>query len=540
MSSSSSGNLASQLLKAIRESGKQQNMSSRLLKIIQDSGNRKNINNETVHLLKNIQTQNRGNSVSERKLQTEIERVLKIASFPYMFRGSGKPRSIAVLKSPKNNSGTSNNKPMNNVGTTRPSVGYLNKLKSVFPNMPSLPGAPKMNWLKRRFQTNLYKSITNVANTNSLTAPEKITILKEFLNSNSRNKTVKMKLLTSIKNQSVRNSLIHHVASSTPRQPPSASARPSRSSNSLVSVLERSNINNDQKVILLNSALRSNSRSIREQMNIVSKSSLSGRAKTEILSRLAEKNENERNREQERKEANREREQERRERRREIENERREYNRERREPSYYRGGIYNNTNRNNTNYRFKIAPPTQRSYAAPVRNNYQPMNFGNNANRNTFPKNNMNRGLNRNTLPKNNMNRGFNRNTTSTLVHVKKARSRPVRMKLLKETVDNVKKKKLIKQIKKLGKKDTDKIIKQSKSKLVKYIVKEIRPAVKKTKKSVQRLPVNLKEDQHVLFKNTFVSNNGRARNGTGNQGLYTGNAQNTRRYAYNAAPVPS
>jgi hypothetical protein len=128
----------------------------------------------------------------------------------------------------------------------------------------------------------------------------------------------------------------------------------------------------------------------------------------------------------------------------------------------------------------------------------------------------------------------------------KKAKSRPVRMKLLKETVDSVKKKKLIKQIRKLGKKDFEKIIKQSKSKIVKYIVKEIRPPAKKTKKRAQSPQSQLKENQHVIFKNTFIGNepfqrNGtRQRNGNGNQGIRQANATNKKQYNYNPAPFPS
>jgi hypothetical protein len=100
-------------------------------------------------------------------------------------------------------------------------------------------------------------------------------------------------------------------------------------------------------------------------------------------------------------------------------------------------------------------------------------------------------------------------------------------MKLLRQTVDNVKKTKLVKQIKKLGKKEGLGLISGRKSKLVKYIVKEIRPPYKKkkSKKSVQA-PSPVKENRQLLFKNTLVAGN----YGTTNQGLRTGNVPSNQR----------
>jgi hypothetical protein len=105
-----------------------------------------------------------------------------------------------------------------------------------------------------------------------------------------------------------------------------------------------------------------------------------------------------------------------------------------------------------------------------------------------------------------------------------KKRGRTVKMKLLRETVDNVKKNKLIKQVKKLGKVDGFKVITQRKNDIVKYIVKQIRPPYKKkkSKKSGQEPP--FKENTQIIFKNTVVSN----RYGTRNQNVRERNAQNT------------
>jgi hypothetical protein len=115
----------------------------------------------------------------------------------------------------------------------------------------------------------------------------------------------------------------------------------------------------------------------------------------------------------------------------------------------------------------------------------------------------------------------------ATAAATTRRRARPVRMKLLRQTVDNVKKTKLVKQIKKLGKKEGLGLISGRKSKLVKYIVKEIRPPYKKkkSKKSVQA-PSPVKENRQLLFKNTLVAGN----YGTTNQGLRTGNVPSNQR----------
>ncbi len=149
-----------------------------------------------------------------------------------------------------------------------------------------------------------------------------------------------------------------------------------------------------------------------------------------------------------------------------------------------------------------------------------------------------------------------------------KKRSRPVRMKLLKETVDNVKKNKLVKQVKKLGKSDGLKVITQKKKNIVKYIVKQIRPPAKKTKKRAQRpppqppiniipltpapapAPAPVKANQQLIFKNTIVGGNGtfqrngtqlQRNNGTRNQNVRQPNAQNTgvRRNNNRTNPLP-
>ena len=143
-----------------------------------------------------------------------------------------------------------------------------------------------------------------------------------------------------------------------------------------------------------------------------------------------------------------------------------------------------------------------------------------------------------------------------------KKRGRPVRMKLLKETVDNVKKNKLVKQIKKLGKSDGLKVITQKKTNIVKYIVKQIRPPAKKSKKNKKsaQSPAPVKANQQVIFKNTILGNgtfppgNGVRRNngafqrngtfppgnGTRNQNVRQPNAQNTGFRRNNTAAFPS
>jgi hypothetical protein len=103
-------------------------------------------------------------------------------------------------------------------------------------------------------------------------------------------------------------------------------------------------------------------------------------------------------------------------------------------------------------------------------------------------------------------------------------------MKLLRQTVDNVKKTKLVKQLKKLGKPEGLKLITGRKNKLVKYIVKQIRPPYKKPKKSAQGLSTKaaspIKENKQLLFKNTFVAGN----YGTTNQGIRPRNVQDNQR----------
>ena len=207
--------------------------------------------------------------------------------------------------------------------------------------------------------------------------------------------------------------------------------------------------------------------------------------------------------------------------------------------------------------------------------------LGNNRNNGGLLGNNRNNGglLGNGTLPRNNGKRINNggmgassqlnfRNTFNIQPQQQqqqqKKRGRPVRMKLLKETVDNVKKNKLVKQIKKLGKSDGLKVITQKKTNIVKYIVKQIRPPAKKAKKnkkSVQsqiQVPDPLKANQQVIFKNTILGNgtfppgNGSRpsnrrnngafppRNGTRNQNVRQPNAQNTGFRRNNTAAFPS
>ena len=441
---------------------------------------------------------------------------------------------------------------------------YWTKFVNFLPNVP--------NVIKRRFQSGLYKSITNFANSPDLTQGDKIRILKEYLKTDKRSKANKLRLLTNIRNRNVKSALIAHVTN----LPNNVIVNNSRklgaisglfkSRNSIMSVLNRKNLNNDQKAILLTTALRSNSRSIKQKMNMISKSNLSSNVKTDLLSMLSNQNENQREREIERKELNRERQLERKELNRERAYEMRE------RQMRLRGGsspYYNNNRNRNTNYRFPIS---RTSPSMSPSRTYEPsLNFGGGGNRNMVTGNNTNTGIggnrnmvignnrntgiggNRNMVIGNNRNMGIGRNRNrnmvignnkmmifNNLVSTKKAKSRPVRMKLLKETVDNVKKKKLIKQIRKLGKKDFEKIIKQSKSNIVKYIVKEIRPQAKKTKKRAQSPQRQVKENQHVTFKNTFVSNEPFRRNGNGNQRIRPANATNKKQYNYNPAPFPS
>jgi hypothetical protein len=102
-------------------------------------------------------------------------------------------------------------------------------------------------------------------------------------------------------------------------------------------------------------------------------------------------------------------------------------------------------------------------------------------------------------------------------------KTRPVKMKLLRQTVENVKKNKLIRQIKKLDKLDGFKVITQRKNDIVKYIIKQIRPPYKKPKKRAQG-QAQLKENNQLLFKNTVIAGNYGARN----ENIRKRNAQNT------------
>ena len=230
-----------------------------------------------------------------------------------------------------------------------------------------------------------------------------------------------------------------------------------------------------------------------------------------------------------------------------------------------RGGYYNNNN-NNNNYRFnrrrgggfnlgvgdgrnvafrKTIPFKPQGPAAS--NVLRSSNFNRGGNMGNGNGNgNMGNGLRRNNgnvfggnmgngngLRRNNNGQINFRNTFNILPQQQnqnqnvKKRSRPVRMKLLKETVDNVKKKKLIKQIKKIGKVDGLKVITQKKKNIVKYIVKQIRPSAKKPKKKQV-----VKANQQLIFKNTLTRSpnvNGIfQRNGTRNTNVRQGNAQNT------------
>ncbi len=155
-------------------------------------------------------------------------------------------------------------------------------------------------------------------------------------------------------------------------------------------------------------------------------------------------------------------------------------------------------------------------------------------NNNGIPRNN-NGGLglprNNNGIPRNN-NGGLgiprNNNGGIQIKYVgngngnggKKKRCRPVKLKLLKGVVSDVNKKKLVSQVKKLGKPDAKK---QKKDELVRFIIKRIRPPIpKKKKKRVLEPPV--KENHGIIFKNTLQVN------GTGNQGIRPPNVRNTPR----------
>ena len=106
----------------------------------------------------------------------------------------------------------------------------------------------------------------------------------------------------------------------------------------------------------------------------------------------------------------------------------------------------------------------------------------------------------------------------------KKKKCRPVKMKLLKGVVSEVNKKKLIKQVKKLGKPDAKK---QKKEELVKFIIRRIRPPAPKKKKKRVQAPSPVKENQGILFKNTLKVN------GAGNQGIRPANVRNTTRNGF-------
>ncbi len=162
-----------------------------------------------------------------------------------------------------------------------------------------------------------------------------------------------------------------------------------------------------------------------------------------------------------------------------------------------------------------------------------------------------------------------NKKTTTTT-----KRRRIVRAKVLKDVVTEIRKKKLISQIKKLEtpEDEIEKVTQKSKKKMIKYLIKRIRPYVKKRVTSAPapsprknnananrlsprvnvppptnttRTNVNvnrnlslqpvLKENRPLVFKNVLLDTG--ARNGTRNQGLRPANAGNTRRNTGAFAP---
>ena len=109
----------------------------------------------------------------------------------------------------------------------------------------------------------------------------------------------------------------------------------------------------------------------------------------------------------------------------------------------------------------------------------------------------------------------------------KRARARPVRVKVLKNVVKDIKKKKLVARVKKLNtEKVVEKIIKKNKNSIIKFLIKKIRPPYKKKKSSSQG-PVNQPQPQpqNIVFKNTLTV----IPNARGNRNVRPGNVQNMR-----------
>jgi len=143
-----------------------------------------------------------------------------------------------------------------------------------------------------------------------------------------------------------------------------------------------------------------------------------------------------------------------------------------------------------------------------------------------LPRNNVGLPRNNGGLPRNNggLPRNYGGPANFFEPGTPKKRCRSVKMKLLKGVVSDVKKNKLVTQVRKLGKKDAKK---QKKDELVKFIIRRIRPPVPKKKK--KRVQAPIKENQPLIFKNNLQVNG----LGAGNQGVRPPNVRNTTRNGF-------
>jgi hypothetical protein len=408
--------------------------------------------------------------------------------------------------------------------------------------------------------SNTRKSIEKVLTTPGLSNEDKLSIIKELLRKNTKRSTSNKMLHISglTMNSQLKTNILKFIENSRPPttttsssstlQKPSMSVRINSQNplNKIIEILNSTNTSNSSKAQLIMNILEDNPRLLKQSLDVIRRSSSIGRnVKDDLIEDILEKIENQRNK-----------------------------NRNRNRVYRNRNRYFNNSNNNNRNVGFRRTLPVRlQSRPNPMnvlrssnfrtpnnsssniitspntprggnnigfRQNFTPNTTNNNVRRNNFANNNVrrnnftNNNVRRNNTANNNVRRR-NLNFVNTVNYTNSVpsqrqrpqqqimKTRPVKMKLLKQTVEDVKKNKLIKQIKKLGKVDGFKVITQRKNDIVKYIVKQIRPPYKKSKKSAQG-QAQLKENNQILFKNTVVAGN----YGTRNENIRKRNAQNT------------
>jgi hypothetical protein len=179
-------------------------------------------------------------------------------------------------------------------------------------------------------------------------------------------------------------------------------------------------------------------------------------------------------------------------------------------------GVPSNANRNrnmNRNRNLGVPSNANMNTGGVPANMNRNRNLGvpSNANRNLFTPPPMNENL-------------FKQQPRRVTIVTKTQRSRPVRVKLLKDVVRDIKKKKLVARVKKLNsEKVIEKLVKKNKNSIIKFLIKKIRPPYKKKKSRSQGQNQQTQQRQEIVFKNTLNIN------ATGNRGVRQGNVQNMR-----------